>query len=435
MCCKWCLRLATFVLFTVFFSLSARTQDNATDTLKEVRIDGAKILSNASVVTMTGLTPGSQIGRPDLQAAADRLVQSGFFAKVSYNFQSRLEGVFVTFHVEEAPIFPVHFDNLPWFGDSELNDAIRKNLPFYDGKLPEAGNMVDQATNAVKDLLKQHGLNVSVEHQLLANPLGDGNLQVFRIEGASLQIAKIEFSDASLVESKVIRQHLDEILGKPYSRMTIDLFLSEQVRPVYLQKGYLRAKLGPPEIRLTGNPNQKLPEQIPVFVPVSTGPLYHWKNVQWTGNSLLSTITLNTLIGLKPNDLADGMALEAAWDHVREEYGRRGCLDVKLDPHPTYDDTAHTVSYAVNIQEGPQYKFGNMVLTGISPAGERRLHDVWLIPSGAVFDKTQFEELLTKLEVHPQQIFGDLPIHYESVGHWLQTDQDKGTVDILLDFK
>lgn len=55
--------------------------------------------------------------------------------------------------------------------------------------------------------------------------------------------------------------------------------------------------------------------------------------------------------------------------------------------------------------------------------------------SGDVFDKTKFEDILLKLQVHREQIFVDLPIHYESVGHWLQTDQDTGNVDVLLDFK
>jgi len=32
-------------------------------------------------------------------------------------------------------------------------------------------------------------------------------------------------------------------------------------------------------------------------------------------------------------------------------------------------------------------------------------------------------------------VFKDLPIHYDTVGHWLQTDPAKGTVDVLLDFK
>jgi hypothetical protein len=66
---------------------------------------------------------------------------------------------------------------------------------------------------------------------------------------------------------------------------------------------------------------------------------------------------------------------------------------------------------------------------------ERRLHESWLIPPGGLFDKAQFEDLLTKLEVHKEKVFGDLPVHFETVGHWLQADAAKGTVDILLDFK
>src|SRR5256885_16494145 len=97
----------------------------------------------------------------------------------------------------------------------------------------------------------------------IANPNGEGNLQEFHVEGSAPQIAKLEFSDPALLNSKAVQQHLSEIIGKPYSRLTIELFLSEAVRPIYLQQGYLRVKLGPPEVRLAGHPNQKLPPTIP----------------------------------------------------------------------------------------------------------------------------------------------------------------------------
>jgi outer membrane protein assembly factor BamA len=129
------------------------------------------------------------------------------------------------------------------------------------------------------------------------------------------------------------------------------------------------------------------------------------------------------------------MQMEEGWDRVREEYGHHGYLEAKLDPVATYDDTAHTVSYAVSVQEGIEYHFGKMVLTGLSLAGERKLYAAWPIASTNVFDKAKFEEVLLKLQSHQEQIFGELPVHYETVGHFLQTDPGKGTVDVLLDFK
>ena len=411
-----------------------QTSDNATAPLREVRADGQKRLSAAQVAAMTGLVVGSQVGRTDLQAAADKLVQTGLFAKVSYNFETRT-GVVVTYHVEESPRIPAYFDNIPWFADSELADAIRKKIPFFDGTLPEAGGVVEEAAAAVKELIASHGMQFTLEHQVIPSPAVEGNVQEFKVEGPALRIEKLEFSDSSLLASKAVQQHLSEVLGKPYSRMTIDLFLTEAIRPVYLAQGYLRAKLGPPEIRLTGNPTQKLPEQIPVFVPITPGAVYHWKGARWTGNVVVSEFTLNGLLGLKSGDVANGMQIEAAWDRVREEFGHNGYLDAKLDTTPAYDESAHTVSYSVSIQEGPQYRFGKMVLTGLSPAAERKLHAAWPIGAGDVFDKTKYEEILNKLQLHEEQIFGELPLHYEAVGHWLQVDASKGTVDILLDFK
>jgi len=435
-----CVRNASIAfLLAVAFAISARAQTAAapaaTAPLREIRAEGLKSVSEPQVGTLSGLQMGAQVGKDDLQAAADKLVQSGLFARVKYNFQSRTDGLVLTFHVEEAPRIPAYFDNLPWFADSELNDAIRAKLPFYDGTLPEAGAVVDQAAEALGQFLVTHGLQAAIEHQAVPNPIGDGNVQQFRINAEALRISGVEFSDPALNSSPAVRQELPELLGKPYSRTSIDMFLTEQVRPAFLQKGFLRAKLGPPEVRLTGNPNKKLPEQIPVYVPINPGAVYRWKGVEWSGNNVLSTITLTNAVGLKSGDVADGMAIEGAWDRVREEYGRRGYMQTKVDPQATYDDTAHTVAYHVHIEEGKTFHLGSVVITGLSLNAEKHLREAWPIPQGEVFDKAKYEEFLTKLQAHSTEIFKDLPIHYDEVGHWLQPDEAKGTVNVLLDFK
>jgi outer membrane protein assembly factor BamA len=427
-------------LFAAALVISARAQTApaapaATAALREIRGEGLRSVSEPQLAAASGLQIGAQVGKNDLQTAADKLVQSGLFAKVKYNFQSRTDGLVVTFHVEEAPRIPAYFDNLPWFADSELNESIRAKLPFYDGTLPEAGAIVDQAAEALGQFLITHGLQAAIEHQAVPSPIGDGNVQQFRINADALRIAAVEFSDPALNSSPAVRQELPVLLGKPYSRTSIDMFLTEQVRPTFLQKGFLRAKLGPPEVRLSGNPNKKLPEQIPVYVPINPGAIYRWKGVEWSGNDILSTVTLTHTVRLKSGDVADGMAIEAGWDRVREEYGRRGYMQTKVEPQATFDDAAHTVAYHVHIEEGKTFRFGSLIITGLSPNAERHLRDAWPIQQGELFDKAKYEEYLTKLQAHSTEIFKDLPIHYDEVGHWLQSDEAKGTVDVLLDFK
>ncbi len=414
---------------------TAQTAGSGTAELREVKCDGQKKLTEGQIAGLTGLQTGTQVGREDLQKAADKLVASGLFATVKYDFKTRAEGLTLDFHVTESPRVPAYYDNFPWFGDSELNDAIRAQLPFFDGTLPEAGNVVDVAADAIHGLLVAHKLDLPVQHQVVGNPLGDGNIQQFTVEGAGLKIASLSFSDAALAANPVVQQHLSEINGKPYSRTTIDVFLAEQIRPVYLRQGYLKAKLGPPEVRLSGPPTAKLPEELPVYVPVATGDVYHFGDVQWSGNNVISSIALGAYLGLKNGAVANGMEMEAALEQIREEYGRRGYLDATVQPESSFDDAAHTVSYKIAISEGKQYHMGGWVITGISSNGESRVRTTFPIAAGDVFDKIKYEDYLVQLQSHSKDIFGELPVHYDSVGHWLRADAAKGTVDVLLDFK
>jgi outer membrane protein assembly factor BamA len=404
-------------------------------TLKEIHAEGMKTFTEAQVANLSGLVIGSKVGRQELQDAADLLLRSGLFAKVTYKFDTRNDAVLLTFHAEETPRLVVAYDNFPWFGDGELSDAIRKDLPFFDGTLPEGGTVVDLAGNSLAAFLASHGLKAEVQHFVLANPLLDASEQEFQVAGVPETIASIEFSDPALKDNLAVQQHMPEVHGKPYSRLAIDVFLAEAIRPIYLEQGFIRAKIGPAEVRLSGNPNQKFPEAIPVFVPCVPGALYHWKDAQWRGNSAVSTETLKRELGLKPDDVANGMTIEGGWDRVREANGHQGYLESKIEPVATYDDQAHTVSYSVKITEGPQYRYHEMSITGMSLAGERMIRDAWPLRAGDIMDKTVFEQFLQRLESHRETIFKDLPVHYDTVGHWLQTDPEKGTVDALLDFK
>jgi outer membrane protein assembly factor BamA len=424
-------------LFAVAFAEAqtvAPSDAGKTAPLRHISADGLKALPEPAVIALTGLALASQVGRAELQSGADHLLDTGLFTNVNYNYKTDADGVAVTYHVQEAPRLPVYFDNLPWLSDSELADAIRQKLPFYDGQLPAAGNVVDQAVEVVTALMTARGVDAALEHQSIPNPLGEGDVLQFRAQGTSLQIASLTFSDPTLTLSGAIQQHLTEIEGHEYSRAAIELFLAEQIRPFYLQQGKLRVKFGPPEVRLTGNPNQKLPERIPVYVSVVTGSIYKWQGAQWRGNAALSEFALSRLLDEKTGATANGMELEAGWDRIREQYGQKGFLEMKMNAAPTYDDAAGTISYDVSIEEGPAYHFGKLVLTGLSLEGEKRLKQAWLIMPDAVFDKSVFEDFVTKLQLHPAKIFGDLPLHYDSVGHWLQTDPKQGTVDVLLDF-
>jgi outer membrane protein insertion porin family len=429
--CRTPLLLAGFLAVLVSPPLHAQTS-----TLREVRAEGAKHLTEAQIASLTGLAPGAQVGRKELQDAADALVRTGLFAKVNFKYDTHNDNLVVTFHIEENPRLPVSYDNFPWYSDSELDDALRKELPFYDGHLPEAGQVVERAAAVLKAFVSVRAANVEITHQVVLSPLSDGSEQQFSVQGPVPKIAKLEFSDPKLTEDLAVKTHIAEIVSRPYSRMTINVFLAEQIRPIYQQQGFLQAKIGPAEVRLSGDPSQqKLTEQIPVYVPCVPGTIYRWKGVEWKGNTAISSITLTNTVGLKAGDVANGQAIEGGWERVREEYGQRGFLEAKVTPVAAYDDAAHTTSYEVSIVEGLVFHYGSMTISGMSLAGERKIQEAWTMKPGDLFDKKVFEDFLFRLESHRETIFKELPVHYDTVGHFLQTNAEKGTVEVLLDFK
>ena len=434
---RWVVILFAALLGPVFpYAQQSPAQQVPTATLREVHVSGLKHLTEEQVITLTGLKTGSQVGKSDLQDAADALVRTGLFAKVNFKFDTHNDNLIATFHVEENARLPVSYDNFPWYSDSELDDAVRKELPFYEGHLPEAGQVVERAAAALKAFVGARDPQVEITHQAALSPLTDGPEQQFMVVGPVPKIAKLEFSDPKLTEDLAVRAHIAEIVEHPYSRMTVNIFLAEQIRPIYQQQGFLQAKIGPAEVRLSGNPSQqKLAEQIPVYVPCVPGSIYRWKGVEWKGNAAISSITLTNTMGLKAGDVANGQAIIGGWERVREEYGQRGFLEAKVTPVAAYDDAGHTTSYEVSIVEGPVFHYGSMTISGMSLAGERRIQEAWSMRPGDLFDKKVFEDFLFRLESHRETIFRELPVHYDTVGHFLQTDQAKGTVEVLLDFK
>jgi len=400
-----------------------------------ITVTGAKKFPAEQLLTAGKIKAGDVVTAEDIQAAADRLTALGIFSSVNFRYAARGDAIALEFQVAEAPTYPLVFDNFPWFTDNEIGDAIRADVGLFTGESPGDGAMVDQITAVLEKLLATRSIKGEVTHQLIAPATGEGMVMQFRVEGSNLRVQSLKFGDSLATDSERLKDRVPDIKGQPFSRSAIELFETEQIRPLYAAKGFLRAQIGPPVLHLTTDSSNPAVSAVDVLIPVTPGPVYEWKGVTWQGNSVYPSPNLDAAMPIKSGDVADGMKIESGWQTIEAEYARRGYLDMKFTPQAKFDDGSRQISYQVTIVEGPQYRMGEMVITGLSVEAEKRLRHYWQIAPGEVFNNAYFETLAKELAKPSVTVFGELPLHYTTFGHWLRPNSEQHTVDVLLDFK
>ncbi len=399
--------------------------------LGAVRVSGPTTFSSAEILAASGLKPGQPINRGDIQAAANRLASTGLFSSVRYSFSSRGQGVDLQFQLADAPTLHVSFDYFPWFTDQELSADIRKSVGLFNGTSPESGSYVDTIGAAIQKQIQALGVQGQVEHRVIERPVGSGMEVQFRLVGVTLDVGSVQFTDPVAQKDERVKERLVDLIGKPFSRYYTDVFVAEQVRPIYLSEGYLQAQFGAPQARFSGNPNQPEPDQVLVVVPVQPGRQYTWGGIRWSGNTVFDSQALNQAMGLHAGQTADGLAIEAGWQKVRQQYGAKGYLDASLNIQPAFDTAKATVSYDVAVSEGLPFDMGQHEISGLSVNAETRVRSAWLIRAGQPFDLDYYHAFVGDVA---KKALGDLPVHYEHIGRYLQRNQDH-SVDVMLDFR
>ncbi len=405
-----------------------------TGKLSQIKVTGSKRFPEADIAAASGLKTGGTIVREDIQAGANQLAELGPFANVRYRFTSQGENVTLEFTLEDAPTVPVLFDNFTLFTDEQLTQVVKDAVVLFDGTAPEQGSILDEMTEALHQFLLKRGIQATVERTFLAGPGDSGMIQRFEMKGVTgLKVSAVQYGDTLAAESNRLSVPVRDLIGKPFSRFAAEIFANEQVRPLYLSRGHLRVKFGTPEARFTGNPTQGLPDTVVVFLPITPGPAYRWSGVTWVGNTVFIPQALVDFMGFAPDEPADGLKVQAGWNRVKNEYGRHGFLDATVEAEPVFDDSTAHVKYRARVTEGSQYRMGQLVITGLSLAAERMLIAAWHIPGGELFDKIYFDDFLEN-QVRNKKLFGEYVVHFDRVGDLLQTNPQRKTVDVMLDF-
>jgi outer membrane protein assembly factor BamA len=400
--------------------------------LGKIEVSGLQRVTEAQVVEASGLEVGQQVDVAALDAAAERLLGTGLFTKLGYRYRTKGVEAVVTFEVEESKrenSIPVIFDNFVWFTDEELARAVQSELPTFDGKAPESSGAVASITRALERLLRTRKIAGQVDYMPSADMAGGNAKHIFSVKGVRVPICELQFPGASAITEKELVGNSTPLLKADYSREFVEGFAEATLKPLYWQRGHLRANFRRPAATISaGADNCK--DGASVIVPVEEGAAYSWEQAVWSGNVALTAAELDAALGMKTGEIADGLKINKALREVREAYGRKGYIFLSLRPKQEFADETRRVTYGFNIKEGPQFRMGTLVVNGLAAADANRLKEKWALRPGDIYNASYVDEFLKK-----NLMIVARPGTMQKLETSAKPDRQKLTVDVTLDFK
>jgi outer membrane protein insertion porin family len=432
---KWIVLMAVAVLCTAALNPIVRGQQPVT--LRKIEVLGLKRLQPDKVIQTSGLQLGQRIDNAMVDEAATKLIQAGLFKTVSYKMRTTDKDAIIIFEVEESiKNLPVVFENFVWFTDEEIVRAIRQDVPFYDGTAPEAGVTSTKISAALQRLLNQKQIGGQVDFMPYGDTATGKQELLYTVKGVKLPVCELRFPGTQDISEAELIKNSQPLIQADYSRKNIAGFAHYTLFPLYRRIGHLRARFEDAKATLDSNATGACRNGVSVTIPVDEGLVYSWNDAEWTGNEVLPAAELADALAMKTGEVADGLKIDSGVKAVRRAYGRKGYLGVRMKDAITFDDATRGVTYQFTINEGPQFRMGNLIINGLAPGDTQSVKEKWTLAPGAVYDESYLDDFRTNnrefLAALYQRLRGTLQGRTSTE---IKPDAQKQTVDVVITFK
>ena len=387
--------LASLPALMLAFSLQTATPQ--TFKIAKIEFEGLNRLNPDEIMSTTDLKVGQQFELSALDAAAQRLVDSGFFKNVAYRTRPNRDQMTITFVVEEAKVGSsrVIFDNFIWFSDTELIAAVKQEVPGFSGTAPDNGDTVERITKSLQRFLHDNHIEATVSYMTSQDSVGSTSQEhIFSVTGVPMPICTLHFPGAKNIPEAKLIESSKELFGNDYSSKFVGLFSTKTLFQLYREAGQLRAAFAPPLAKPEATATCR--SGVDLTIPVNEGLIYKWDKAEWNGITALTATQLDVLLNMQSGQPVNGAKLDKATKEIEKAYGRKGYLMADLTSVPSYDDAKESVSFKMNVHEGAQFRMGRFITKGFTEAQDKVLHERWTLKPGDIFDQEYSMEFSQK---------------------------------------
>ncbi|HZQ69712.1 MAG TPA: POTRA domain-containing protein [Terriglobales bacterium] len=374
--------------------LSPKDLPSSAFKLVAINVTGTRRYTPAEIIDASGLKVGERATDADFKVAAQHLGDTGAFSNVAYSFQYANTGTRLDLQLtDNDQLVPARFENFVWFSDQELMDKLHARVPLFQGSLPLSGNLADQVSEALQALLIEHDISGRADYLRAGNQDG-GPIQAFQfsVTGISIRIRNCSFPGASANEQPLLEAAARQLQNSDYSRTVLQIQEDKNFLPVYLARGYLKAKFGAARAKVAETSPQST--LVDLDIPVDRGPQYRLDSIELSGNKVLTADQVHKALHLQVGQPVDAVQLGNDLGAIKKLFGTKGYMAASVEAEPAFDDAQSTVKYQLRIAENDVYKMGDLDIQGLDKKTTQKLFDSWKILGGATYDSSYPEKFL-----------------------------------------
>ena len=432
-------------VFTLLIPLSLTAQINIGNNLENISferpveyeiagitVQGIENLDKNAIITLSGLNVGSKIMVPgeELSKAITKLWDQNLFADISIDVSKVIgSNIFLDIYLEELP-------KLSKFGfkgasKSEV-DKIRDKIELTRGKIVTE-NIINNTKLVILEYYKDKGyLNTTVEIYQDIDPtsLSSVVLDIEINKGEKVKINSITFEGLNKFSEKKLKRTLKETKEKKFFRIfKTSKFLDkafktdlEQIINLYNEKGYRDAQI------VLDNIDEISPNLIDINITIEEGIQYHYRNIDWLGNTKYNSEYLDLLLGIKSGDVYDQkmmnerLQMSMSGTDITSLYMNDGYLFFNINPVETLVEE-DSIDYEIRIYEGKQATINKVSVVGNTKTNDHVIMREIRTKPGELFSRSDIirsQEELNRLNYFNPQTLGVTP----------KPDPQTGNVDI-----
>jgi outer membrane protein insertion porin family len=342
-----------------------------------------------------------------------------------YTFDNGVVGKIVTYNMEERErVKIVDYQGSKQIDRTKIDEKLReRNVELrLDSFLDES--TIRRVEGVLRSFMAEKGFtNAEVSHKI--TPVAGGpklvNVTFNVSEGPKIKIRDIEFVGNDAISDGRLQRRLKE--NKPkgiisfitgsgtYKEAEYEADV-ERVVEYYQNRGYVRARVGQPELKTLENTKDGKTRWIQLRIPVTEGPRYRIGDLSFSGNTLVKSEILRPLFSAEKGEWYSRKKVDDGRKKAQEIYGGAGYMEFTAFPDLVFSDDPSTedtlanqipeflrappeaatgpkpipvADVTVRIEEGAQYFVNRITFTGNTTTRDNVIRREMRLLEGSVF--------------------------------------------------